>query len=90
VFDGEAPTVAFVNQAPWGTSDARYGQLSGHRSSTFVPPESQINVTTRRGRSRSSSGSRACVCATPSGAAKGNFSSAAVVGATSASVIGAS
>jgi hypothetical protein len=88
VFDGEAPTVTWVNQAPCGRSERRYGQSFGHRFSTSMPPESQIRVSSSRGSGRPSAGSRAWLWALPSGAEKSYFSIAPSVGAMSASVIG--
>src|SRR3990172_11239777 len=86
VFEGAAPPVASANQAPPSLSDARVGHASGHRCSTLSPTESQTTVTTSAGTGRSSSAARASTCACPSGASKGNFRSAAWVGAISASV----
>src|SRR5437763_452046 len=71
VFEGDDPTVAWVNQAPLLMSAFRYGHDFGQRLSTSIPPESQTMVTISLG--GVAPGTSACVCAVPSTAWNGKF-----------------
>src|SRR3954468_24671061 len=92
VFDGDDPTVAFVNQAPCGISDLRYGHSFFQWSRTSMPPESHTSCTNSRGGvPRCEAGRSASVIGLPYGAWNpSKFRNSASVGAMSADVTGRS